>query len=231
VDQSVGLADHVVVLAVAGTPFKGPIGAAKVGYKDGQYILNPTATELKESQLELVVAGTANAVLMVESEAALLSEEVMLGAVTFGHRELQKVVNAINELTVEAGTKPSAWVAPAKNEALISALKEAVGTRLAEAFQVRDKLQRRDAISAIKKDVTEQLAGRVAAEGWASAELSKEFGELEYRTMRDSVLDTKIRIDGRALDTVRPISVSTSVLPRPRDGLQLRPAQGRAPGR
>ena len=201
-------------LSLAGTPFQGPIGAAKVGYKDGQYLLNPTASELKESQLELVVAGTSGAVLMVESEAALLSEEVMLGAVTFGHREMQKVINAINELTVEAGTKPSDWVAPAKNDALISALKEAIGGKLAEAFQVRDKLQRRDAISAIKKDVTEQLAGRVAAEGWSPAELSKEFGELEYRTMRDSVLDTKVRIDGRALDTVRPISVKAGVLPR-----------------
>ena len=201
-------------LALAGTPFMGPIGAAKVGYKNGAYILNPTVSELADSQLELVVAGTSNAVLMVESEAALLSEEVMLGAVTFGHREMQKVINAINELTVEAGTKPSTWEAPAKNDALISALKEAIGPRLGEAFQVRDKLQRRDAISAIKKDVFEALAGRVAAEGWNPAELSKEFGELEYRTMRDSVLDTKVRIDGRALDTVRPITVKTGVLPR-----------------
>ena len=201
-------------LALAGTPFMGPIGAAKVGYKNGEYILNPTVSELADSQLELVVAGTSNAVLMVESEAALLSEEVMLGAVTFGHREMQKVINAINELTVEAGTKPSIWEAPAKNDALISALKEAIGPRLGEAFQVRDKLQRRDAISAIKKDVVEALAGRVAAEGWNPAELSKEFGELEYRTMRDSVLDTKVRIDGRALDTVRPIAVKTGVLPR-----------------
>ena len=201
-------------LSLAGTPFKGPIAAAKVGYKDGEYILNPTVSELKDSQLELVVAGTANAVLMVESEAALLSEDVMLGAVTFGHREMQKVINAINELTVEAGTKPSTWEAPAKNDALISALKEAIGPRLGEAFQVRDKLQRRDAISAIKKDVFEALAGRVAAEGWNPAELSKEFGELEYSTMRNSVLDTKVRIDGRALDTVRPIAVKTSVLPR-----------------
>ncbi len=201
-------------LSLAGTPFMGPIGAAKVGYKNGEYILNPTVTELKDSELELVVAGTSNAVLMVESEAALLSEEVMLGAVTFGHREMQKVINAINELTVEAGTKPSTWVAPVKNDVLISALKEAIGPRLGEAFQVRDKLQRRDAIAAIKKDVTESLAGRVAAEGWNGAELAKEFGELEYRTMRDSVLDTKIRIDGRALDTVRPITVKTGVLPR-----------------
>ncbi len=201
-------------LSLAGTPFMGPIGAAKVGYKNGEYILNPTVTELKDSELELVVAGTSNAVLMVESEAALLSEEVMLGAVTFGHREMQKVINAINELTVEAGTKPSTWVAPVKNDVLISALKEAIGPRLGEAFQVRDKLQRRDAIAAIKKDVTESLAGRVAAEGWNGAELAKEFGELEYRTMRDSVLDTKVRIDGRALDTVRPITVKTGVLPR-----------------
>ncbi|MFT3757195.1 MAG: polyribonucleotide nucleotidyltransferase [Pseudoxanthomonas sp.] len=201
-------------LSLAGTPFQGPIGAAKVGYKDGQYLLNPTVSELKESKLELVVAGTANAVLMVESEAQLLSEEVMLGAVTFGHKEMQKVINAINELTVEAGTKPSEWVAPAKNNTLIAALKEAVGTQLAGAFKITDKLQRRDAIAAIKKDVTEQLAGRVEAEGWDKAELSKEFGELEYRTMRDSVLDTKVRIDGRALDTVRPISVKAGVLPR-----------------
>ncbi|MBB4126153.1 polyribonucleotide nucleotidyltransferase [Xanthomonas translucens] len=201
-------------LSLAGTPFKGPIGAAKVGYKNGEYILNPTVTELKDSQLELVVAGTANAVLMVESEAALLSEEVMLGAVTFGHREMQKVINIINELTVEAGTKPSDWVAPAKNEGMIAALKEAVGDQLASAFQVRDKLQRRDAISAIKKDVLAQLAPRATVEGWVAADLAKEFGELEYQTMRGSVLSTKVRIDGRALDTVRPISVKAGVLPR-----------------
>ena len=201
-------------LSLAGTPFKGPIGAAKVGYKDGAYILNPSVSELKESQLELVVAGTANAVLMVESEAALLSEEVMLGAVTFGHTELQKVINAINELVAEAGAKTSTWEAPAKNEALIAALKGAVGSKLAEAFQIRDKLERRDAISAVKKSVFEALAERVAAEGWSSAELSNEFGELEYSTMRNAVLDTKIRIDGRALDTVRPITVKAGVLPR-----------------
>ncbi|MEB1528778.1 polyribonucleotide nucleotidyltransferase [Xanthomonas sp. WHRI 7945] len=201
-------------LSLAGTPFNGPIAAAKVGYKNGEYILNPTVSELKDSQLELVVAGTANAVLMVESEAALLSEEVMLGAVTFGHREMQKVINIINELTVEAGTKPSDWVAPAKNEGMIAALKEAVGDQLASAFQVRDKLQRRDAISAIKKDVLAQLTPRAAVEGWVVADLSKEFGELEYQTMRGSVLSTKVRIDGRALDTVRPISVKAGVLPR-----------------
>ncbi|MFC5568635.1 polyribonucleotide nucleotidyltransferase [Lysobacter yangpyeongensis] len=201
-------------LALAGTPFQGPIGAAKVGYRNGQYILNPTATELADSDLELVVAGTANAVLMVESEAKMLSEDVMLGAVMFGHREMQKVINAINELTVEAGTKPSTWVAPEKNTAMIAALKEAVGTQLAAAFQIRDKLQRRDAIAAIKKDVLASLAGRAEADGWSAADMAKEFGELEYRTMRDSVLDTKIRIDGRDLTTVRPITSKVGVLPR-----------------
>ncbi|MCB1555455.1 MAG: polyribonucleotide nucleotidyltransferase [Xanthomonadales bacterium] len=201
-------------LALAGTPFKGPIGAAKIGYQDGQYILNPTTTQLATSQLELVVAGTANAVLMVESEAQLLSEEVMLGAVTFGHREMQKAITAINELVAEAGGKTCEWVAPSKNEAMIAALKGAVGGRLADAFKIVDKLQRRDAISAVKKDVMAQLTDKVEAEGWSAGELSKEFGELEYRTMRDSVLDTKVRIDGRALNTVRPIAVKAGVLPR-----------------
>lgn len=201
-------------LSLAGTPFNGPVGAAKVGYKNGEYILNPTTTELKDSQLELVVAGTANAVLMVESEAALLSEEVMLGAVMFGHREMQKVINIINELTVEAGVKPSDWQAPEKNAGMIGALKEAVGSQLEAAFQVRDKLQRRDAISAIKKDVLTSLAARAETENWNAGDLSKEFGELEYQTMRGAVLSTKVRIDGRALDTVRPITVKAGVLPR-----------------
>jgi polyribonucleotide nucleotidyltransferase len=201
-------------VALTGAPFNGPIGAAKVGYINGEYVLNPTVSELKDSKLELVVAGTVNAVLMVESEAAELSEDVMLGAVMFGHREMQKVINIINELVTEAGTRNWEWAAPAKNQALVSALTEAVGGQLAEAFQVRDKLQRRDAIAAIKSDVLQSLAGRAQADGWSTAELSKEFGELEYQTMRGSVLSTKVRIDGRALDTVRPISSKVSVLPR-----------------
>ena len=201
-------------LSLAGIPFQGPIGAAKVGYANGQYILNPTATQLKTSDLELVVAGTSNAVLMVESEAKLLSEDVMLGAVMFGHKAMQVVINAINELTVEAGTKPSAWVAPAKNQALIAALKEAVGTRLQEAFAIRDKLQRRDAIAAVRQDVLSSLQGRAESENWDAAELAKEFGELEYRTLRDGVLATKVRIDGRKLDEIRPITCRVGVLPR-----------------
>ncbi len=201
-------------LSLAGTPFMGPIGAAKVGYKDGQYLLNPDVSELADSQLELVVAGTSAAVLMVESEAQELSEDVMLGAVMFGHREMQKVINAINELVVEADTQPSTWQAPEKDQALIAAVKEAVGNRLAEAFKVVDKHQRRDAIAAVRADVQEALAGRAEAAGWTPAMIAKEFGELEYQTMRSAVLDTKVRIDGRALDVVRPISSSVGVLPR-----------------
>jgi polyribonucleotide nucleotidyltransferase len=201
-------------LSLAGIPFKGPIGAARVGYANGQYLLNPTATELKTSDLDLVVAGTSNAVLMVESEAKLLSEDVMLGAVVFGHKAMQVVINAINELTVEAGTKPSTWTAPAKNESMIGALKAAVGDKLAQAFQIRDKLQRRDAISAIKSETLEALKGQAEASNWVAGEIGKEFGELEYRTMRDSVLDTKVRIDGRKLDDIRPITVRVGVLPR-----------------
>jgi len=201
-------------LALSGAPFNGPIGAAKVGFANGQYILNPTAAELATSQLELVVAGTANAVLMVESEAALLSEEQMLGAVMFGHREMQAAITAINELAAEAGVQKWGWQAPAKNEAMIAALKAAVGTRLEAAFAIREKLERRDAIAKIKAEVLESLKPQAEANGWPVADLGKEFGELEYETMRASVLKTKIRIDGRNLDTVRPISVRTSVLPR-----------------
>ncbi|KGM55661.1 polynucleotide phosphorylase/polyadenylase [Lysobacter daejeonensis GH1-9] len=201
-------------VALTGAPFQGPIGAAKVGYKNGEYILNPSTSELLESDLELVVAGTQSAVLMVESEAKELSEDVMLGAVMFGHQQMQIAINAINELVAEAGTQKWDWVAPAKNDALIGALKAAIGNRLADAFQIRNKLERRDAISALKKEVLASLAGQIEANGWNAAEAAKEFGELEYQTMRGAVLSTKIRIDGRALDTIRPISSKVSVLPR-----------------
>lgn len=201
-------------LALCGTPFQGPIGAAKVGYIDGQYVLNPSVSELKESALELVVAGTAGAVLMVESEAKELSEDVMLGAVMFGHRQMQQAIQAIQALVAEAGVGASVWQAPEKNAALVAAVHEAVGGRLTEAFQVRDKLQRRDAIAALRDDVLEALTGRAEAEGWNTADLAKEFGELEYQTMRGAVLQSKLRIDGRRLDEVRPISVQVGVLPR-----------------
>jgi len=201
-------------LALSGAPFAGPIGAAKVGYKDGQYILNPTATELKDSQLELVVAGTANAVLMVESEAKELSEDVMLGAVMFGHREMQAAIRAINELTVEVGVKSWTWKAPERNEALAAAVRGAVGDSLIQAYGVRDKLERRDAIQALKKEVLASLKSDAEAHGWATADMAKEFSEIEYSTLRHSVLSSKVRIDGRQLDTVRPITVRVGVLPR-----------------
>jgi len=201
-------------LTLAGIPFKGPIGAARVGYANGQYLLNPTQTELETSDLNLVVAGTANAVLMVESEAKLLSEEVMLGAVTFGHREMQKAIHAISELAVESAKPSWNWQPPARNADLLAALKNAVGNTLADAFQIRDKLQRRDAINALKKDIFEQLAAQVEAKGWDAADLSKEFADLEYSTLREGVLKTKQRIDGRNLDDIRPITVRVGVLPR-----------------
>ncbi len=201
-------------MALTGAPFDGPIGAAKVGYKNGEYILNPSTTELVDSELELVVAGTKQAVLMVESEARELSEDVMLGAVMFGHQQMQIAIDTINELVAEAGKPKWNWQAPAKNDAMIDAIKAAIGDRLGAAFQVRDKLERKDAISALKKDVMAGLAGQIEANGWNAAEASKEFGELEYQTMRNSVLSTKVRIDGRALDTVRPIASKVTILPR-----------------
>ena len=201
-------------LSLAGIPFKGPIGAARVGYAKGQYLLNPTASELKESDLDLVVAGTSNAVLMVESEAKLLPEDVMLGAVVFGHQQMQAAIRAIAELAAQAARPSWNWQPPARNEALAAALKATVGERLAQAFAVRDKLQRRDAISAIKSDVMAALKPEAEARGWVAADMAKEFSELEYRTLRDSVLSSKIRIDGRGLEDIRPISVRVGVLPR-----------------
>ncbi|OJY96446.1 MAG: polyribonucleotide nucleotidyltransferase [Lysobacterales bacterium 63-13] len=201
-------------LALSGLPFNGPIGAAKVGYANGNYILMPTATELKTSELELVVAGTANAVLMVESEAKLLSEDVMLGAVVFGHNAAKQAIQAINEFVAEVGQKSFSWTAPERNPAIVDAIRNAVGDRLATAYAVVDKIERRDAISALKKDVVAGLKADAEANGWASADLSKEFSELEYTTLRASVLATKKRIDGRNLDDVRGITIRTGLLPR-----------------
>ncbi len=201
-------------LVLSGIPFKGPIGAAKVGYANGQYLLNPTQTEIKASQLDLVVAGTANAVLMVESEAKSLSEQVMLGAVVFGHQQMRVAIDAINAFAAEAGIRKFEWVAPARNEALISAIKAAVGDKLRQAYNIREKAARRDAINALKKTVIETLKPQYEANGWTDAQVGKEYGDLEYATMRAQVLKDKVRIDGRDLVTVRPISVRVGVLPR-----------------
>jgi polyribonucleotide nucleotidyltransferase len=204
-------------LAISGIPFKGPIGAARVGYAGGKYLLNPTNSELKDSQLDLVVAGTSNAVLMVESEAKLLSEEVMLGAVMFGHREMQAVVQAVTEFAAEAGVKPFAWNEAPKNDDLQGAIRGMLGQRLADAFRIREKSARREAISALRKECVDKLRSDPNSHtvgGWMESSIIKEFGEIEYTTMREEVLKTKQRIDGRDLVTVRPISVRVGVLPR-----------------
>ncbi len=201
-------------LMLAGIPFQGPIAAARVGYAKGEYLLNPTVTELVDSELELVVAGTSNAVLMVESEANLLSEEVMLGAVMFGHREMQKAITAINELVAEAGRKLFAWQQPTRNDALFTAVEELLGHRLTDAFQTRDKLERRDAISALQSEVRESLVEQAEANDWSAEEIGEVFAEIEYRTMRNGLLQSKVRIDGRNLDDVRAISSRVGVLPR-----------------
>ncbi|HEX5959637.1 MAG TPA: polyribonucleotide nucleotidyltransferase [Rhodanobacteraceae bacterium] len=201
-------------LTLAGIPFKGPIGAVRVGYVAGKYVLNPTTTELKSSDLDLVVAGTANAVLMVESEARLLSEDVMLGAVVFGHKEMQAAIRAIAELATEVGKPSWNWQAPERDAQMVAAVRGEVGDKLAAAFRIKDKLQRRDAIAALKADVMEALKAQAEEKAWPAADLAGEFGDLEYHTVRDSVLKTRQRIDGRGLEDIRPISVRVGVLPR-----------------
>jgi len=200
-------------LALSGVPFMGPIGAAKVGYIDGEYVLNPTAKQLKTSRLDLVVAGTAEAVLMVESEADRLPEDVMLGAVMFGHEQMQVAIKAINELKAEAGKPAWDWAPPPPNTALEAAVAEHAKSALTEAYQITDKLKRRDRVQEIKNAVLTALATGEGAQ-FTAADVAKEFGNLEYRIVRDRVLAGLPRIDGRDMKTVRPISIKTGVLPR-----------------
>ncbi len=201
-------------MALAGVPFKGPIAAARVGYINGAYVLCPTAEELKHSELDLVVAGTSKAVLMVESEAKLLSEDVMLGAVMFGHRQMQVAIDTINAFADEAGRKAFKWEQAPVNTALLDAVRNAGGARFAETFHILDKLARRDAVSALKADVKAALAEPAQANGWSDGDIATAFEEIEYHTMRDGVLKTKVRMDGRQLDDVRAISARIGVLPR-----------------
>jgi polyribonucleotide nucleotidyltransferase len=200
-------------LAVSGIPFNGPIGAARVGYVDGQYVLNPTATELGSSQLNLVVAGTAQAVLMVESEAQELPEDVMLGAVVFGHEQMQAVVNAINELADEAGAPLWDWAPPVPDDALISHITELAESDLREAYQIRQKQVRAERIDAIQARVLEACVKADAEPGLENL-VKREFGNIESRIVRGQILDGEPRIDGRDTRTVRPISIRTGVLPR-----------------
>jgi len=200
-------------LAISGVPFNGPIGAARVGYINGQYVLCPTLSQLKDSQLDLVVAGTEAAVLMVESEADQLSEEVMLGAVVFGHTEMQKAINAINELVEEAGKPEWDWQAPAKDEALVARLKEVCGAKLEEAYNITVKQTRSQAVKEIRAEAVAALC--TGEEGSPDENtVGNLFFELEAGIVRGRILSGAPRIDGRDTRTVRPIVMRSGVLPR-----------------
>jgi polyribonucleotide nucleotidyltransferase len=200
-------------LAISGMPFAGPIAAAKVGYKDGEYILNPGVAAVAESKLELVVAGTADAVLMVESEAGVLPEDVMLGAVMFGHEQMQVAINAIKELAAEVGKPAWDWQAPAVDEELDSAVAAAATSGLSDAYRITDKVDRQASVGAAKTDVVESLASGDDAR-WSEEEVKGALSKLEKSIVRNRVIAGEPRIDGRDTTTVRPIEVQVGVLPR-----------------
>jgi polyribonucleotide nucleotidyltransferase len=200
-------------LAISGMPFLGPIGAARVGYKDGKYLLNPTATQLADSKLDLVVAGTAEGVLMVESEAKGLDEETMLGAVVFGHEQMQVAIKAINELAAEAGKPKWSWTAPEPNTELQNAVARVAEQQLVAAYAITEKQQRYAKIAEIKTAVLAALASGEKPK-FTTDQVGTEFFNLEYRLVRERILEGHPRIDGRDTKTVRPINVRTSVLAR-----------------
>ncbi|PID49553.1 MAG: polyribonucleotide nucleotidyltransferase [Proteobacteria bacterium] len=206
-------------LRLSGIPFEGPIGAARVAYRNGEYLLNPSSEALKTSDLDLVVAGTADAVLMVESEANLLSEEIMLGAVVFGHEQMQVAINAINEMAAEVNNPAWEWMPPEPNVALATALADLCEADLVAAFQIADKQDRGNRISEIYNSAKEKLlpAEGESAETEANlteSELKVEFKHLEKKVVRSRILEGQPRIDGRDRQTVRPITVKVGVLPR-----------------
>lgn len=200
-------------LTLSGIPFNGPIGAARVGYLAGQYVLNPTASALKDSQLNLVVAGTEQGVLMVESEAMELSEDVMLGAVVFGHQHMQAAIQAIHELAEVAGKPSWDWQPPAKDEGLIARVAEIAEKGLRDAFAMQQKQARSTAIDSLWKQVFSELG--VGTEQGPNANTVKDICfALESKIVRSKILDGEPRIDGRDTRTVRPITIRTGVLPR-----------------
>lgn len=204
-------------LAISGIPFRGPIGACRVGYIDDKFVLNPTTEELKSSRLDLVVAGTERAVLMVESEADMLSEKTMLDAVMFGHREMQVAIEAINELVAEAGKPAWDWQPPAPNEALIARIVEIADAGLKEAYSIRSKQARNDKLREVYEAVEKQLAADAEAAGTEPADLNEVHGilfELEAKLVRSKILNGEPRIDGRDTRTVRPIEIRQGLLPR-----------------
>jgi len=199
-------------LAISGVPFAGPIGAARVGYIDGQYVMCPTLSQVKESQLNLVVAGTAAAVLMVESEAQQLSEEIMLGAVVFGHEQMQTAINAINELVEVAGKPEWNWQAPAKDEALIAKVAELAEAEMREAYRITQKQAR---TLKTREIVSKVVAALCEGENAADANTVKNhLFDLEAKIVRNQILNGEPRIDGRDTRTVRPIAIRNGVLPR-----------------
>ncbi len=200
-------------LCLSGAPFAGPIGGARVGYIDGKYVLNPSATELKQSKLDLMVAGTAKAVLMVESSAHQLSEKVMLDAVIFGHEQMQIAIENIRALAAEAARPAWNWVAPVADPGVADAVAKAVGDRIANAYRIQDKGERHTAIAEIKQDVIAAIASD-ASGAPSGAAVSEALGRLEKKVVRGQVLNGEPRIDGRDTRTVRAISIRTGVLPR-----------------
>ena len=198
-------------LAISGLPFNGPVAAARVGYKDGKYILNPTASQLEESALDLVVAGTQNAVLMVESEAKMLSEEVMLGAVMYGHEQLQLAIQTIRELADEVGKTPWQWQAPVQDASLVDMAAECCEQDLHDAYRIADKLERHHHVATIRAEMIEKLA---VDEGPSVEALQQAFSRLEKRIVRGNILAGEKRIDGRDTKSVRPITIRTGIFPR-----------------
>lgn len=204
-------------LAISGIPFRGPIGACRVGYIDDKFVLNPTTEELKHSRLDLVVAGTERAVLMVESEADMLPEKTMLDAVMFGHREMQVAIEAINDLVAEAGKPAWDWQPPARNEALIARIVEIADAGLKEAYSIRSKQARNDKLREVYEAVEAQLAADAEAAGTEPADMNEVHGilfELEAKLVRSKILNGEPRIDGRDTRTVRPIEIRQGLLPR-----------------
>ena len=200
-------------LALSGAPFNGPIGAARVGYADGQYILNPTATQLKESDLHLVVAGTRDGVMMVESQADCLSEDVMLGSVVFGHEQLQVVVNAINELVKECGKTRWEWKQGAATAELEAAVSAAAHGSLSDAYRITEKQARYTRVGEIKKTVIGQLSAGEAPK-FTADQVDDQLYKLESNIVRERILSGEPRIDGRDSTTVRPITIKVGLLPR-----------------
>ncbi len=198
-------------LAISGIPFDGPIGAAKVGYIDGEYVLNPTFSQIAQSDLELVVAATESAVLMVESEANILSEDVMLGAVMYGHKEMQVVINAVRELASEVGKPRWEWTAPETDTSLEAKVEATFEQPLSEAYKISEKLSRQQAVGELRSKAIEEISSE---DGPTVAEVADEFGRLEKRIVRGKIIAGEPRIDGRDTKTVRPIFVRTRVLPR-----------------